>query len=92
MTTCCGQMPRSENVQRTARDLHFESCKEIISCRGVKSPQNGEELQKHSRPQLGGDDHTPCVGHWETSQISCSTGQVDAYAALIVLSAARKEG
>lgn len=87
-------MPRGENVERTARHLHLESCKEIISCRGVKSPRNGEELQKHSKPQLGGDDHTPYYKkeHWQISQISCSTGQVDGCAALIVLSAARKEG
>lgn len=60
MTTYCGQMPHSENVECTARVLHLESCKEIKSCRGVKSPQNGEVLQKHSRSWLGGDDQTLC--------------------------------
>lgn len=91
MTTHCGQTPRSENVERTARELHFESCKEIKSCRGVKSPQNGEVLQKHSRPWLGGDDHSPCCkkGHWQISQISCSTGQS---AALICMQQGRVTG
>lgn len=94
MTTHSGQMPRNENVACTARDLHFEICKEITSCRGVKSLQNREELQKHSRPKVGGDDHTPCLrkGHCQISPVSWSIGQKNACAAFIVLFAARKEG
>lgn len=94
MTTQNGQIPRNENVVCTARDHNFEICMEIMSCRGVKSPQNSEELQKHSRPRLGGDDHTPCLrkGHCQISPVSFSIGQMNASAAFIILSAARKEG
>lgn len=86
-------MPCSENLGHTAKVLHFESYKEIKSCRGVKSPQNSEELQKHSRSRLGGDDHTVChkKGNWQTSQTGCSAGQVEGCAAAVVLSAAMRE-
>lgn len=94
MTAYCGQMPRSENVECTARVLHSESCKEIKSCRGVKSPQNGEVLQKRSRSWLGGDDQTLChmEGRWHISQLGCLAEQMEGCAAAIIVSAARREG
>lgn len=94
MTTYCGQMPRSENVECTASVLHLESCKEIKSCRGVKSPQNSEVLQKHTGSQLGGGDQTLChmKGCWQISQLGCLAGQMEGCAAAITVSAARREG